>query len=478
MTRAALYLRISLDQTGEGLGVQRQREDGERIAAARKWTIVETYIDNSISASKRTVRRPEYDRMVQDFEAGRFDALIVWDLDRLTRQPRQLEDWIDAAEERGLLIVTSNGEADLSTDGGRMYARVKAAVARGEIERTSARQTRASLQRSEQGKLPRGVRLTGYSTRGEVIEEEATVVRRIFSSFNSGDSIKGIADALTAEGVSPRHSSSTWHSSSVRTILTNAAYAGHVVYRGARTGQKGTWTPLVSEAAFDAAQRRLEDPRRKLNREGTARKHLGSGLFICGECKRPLQSNGPRYWCRLGGHITRSMAPIDQHVRNIISERLSQPDAASLFVTTDDHAARGLDAEVEALRGRLATIEDDYDSGTIDGRRYGVASAKVTAKLEDAERRRAALLEDDTLRSILGTQSPAEAFLTAPLDVQRAIIAALVFVRILPAPQGRRGFDPSTVMVLWRRTRFDQDPEHGTPVITEEAQRVLESLSS
>ena len=56
--RAAIYLRISLDTTGEGLAVERQREDCEKIAAARGWTVVETYIDNSISASKRNVRRP------------------------------------------------------------------------------------------------------------------------------------------------------------------------------------------------------------------------------------------------------------------------------------------------------------------------------------------------------------------------------------------------------------------------------------
>ncbi|WP_267888213.1 recombinase family protein [Mycobacterium ostraviense] len=49
-----------------------------------------------------------------------FDALVVWDLDRLTSQPRQLEDWIDAAEGRGLALITTNGEADLTTDGGRM----------------------------------------------------------------------------------------------------------------------------------------------------------------------------------------------------------------------------------------------------------------------------------------------------------------------------------------------------------------------
>ena len=123
--RAAMYLRVSLDATGEHLAVDRQRADCLRIIRERGWTLTQEYVDNSVSASKRTVRRPSYDRMVQDYDAGLFDALVCWDLDRLTRQPRQLEDWIERAEERGLVITTANGEADLSTDGGRMYARIK-----------------------------------------------------------------------------------------------------------------------------------------------------------------------------------------------------------------------------------------------------------------------------------------------------------------------------------------------------------------
>ena len=70
----------------------------------------------------------------------------------MTRQPRQLEDWIERAEERGLVITTANGEADLSTDGGRMYARIKASVARSEVERKSARQKAANAQRARLGR--------------------------------------------------------------------------------------------------------------------------------------------------------------------------------------------------------------------------------------------------------------------------------------------------------------------------------------
>ncbi|WP_454301247.1 recombinase family protein [Salana multivorans] len=106
-TKAAIYLRTSLDHTGEELAVRRHREDCHRIARERGWEVAEEYVDNSIS-SKKGVTRPAYDRMRADYLAGRFDALLCWDLDRLMRVPRQLEDWIDAAEATGFPVVTAN----------------------------------------------------------------------------------------------------------------------------------------------------------------------------------------------------------------------------------------------------------------------------------------------------------------------------------------------------------------------------------
>ena len=195
--RAAIYLRISLDREMDGLAIDRQREDCEKLAQFRGWEIVETYVDQSISASDKTKKRPAYLRMVADYEAGLLDAIVCYDLDRLTRQPRELEDWIDRAESRGLLLVTANGDADLGTDGGRMYARIKAAVARAEVERKGARQSRAHVQRARQGRPPKGVRPMGYTTAGELIPHEAEAVRAIYAAFLRGDSLHGIARALS-----------------------------------------------------------------------------------------------------------------------------------------------------------------------------------------------------------------------------------------------------------------------------------------
>jgi site-specific DNA recombinase len=184
-----------------------------------------------------------------DYQAGRFDALITWDLDRLTRQPRQLEDWIDAAEERGLLLATANGEADLSTDGGRLFARINGSVARAESERKSARQRRAAAQRSDNGRPPLGVRLTGYTSQGETIEDEAAVIREMFTRFHAGESLIGICRWLRATAVPTRHGR-PWERSAVRSILVNPRYAGRAIYNGRVTSKAGSWEALVDEATF------------------------------------------------------------------------------------------------------------------------------------------------------------------------------------------------------------------------------------
>ncbi|WP_455119393.1 recombinase family protein [Rothia dentocariosa] len=83
---------VGLRADGTVVAVERQREDCEKLTAFRGWEVVETYVDQSISASDKTKKYPAYLRMVQDYETGLIDAIVVYDLDRLTRRPRELEE--------------------------------------------------------------------------------------------------------------------------------------------------------------------------------------------------------------------------------------------------------------------------------------------------------------------------------------------------------------------------------------------------
>lgn len=449
----AVYLRISLDATGEQLAIQRQREDCLKIATDRGWKVVDEYVDNSVSASDRSKVRPGYDRMVADFAEGKFDALVCYDLDRLSRQPRQLEDWIDRAEDKGLILVTANGEADLSTDGGRLFARIKASVSRAEVERKSARQRRAMTQKVEMGGLPAGVRLTGYDTSGAVIDSEAELVQDVFNRFLSGESLRAIAATLNDQGRATR-SGRTWNPSTIRTMLMNPRYAGFSPYKGdavTRNGERvrGSWEPIVTSSVFDSVAVKLRDPARKTNRVGTDRRYLGSGLYLCAECgRRVISHSGGRYRCP-DGHVVRSQGQIDSFVLAVLRARLARPDLRGLLANPADASRAKLNSEIDELQLRLNVIENDYDEGLIDGRRYARARENVLSALERAHRQLARSSGGGAAARTLTAPDPVAAFDNASLGVQRSVISTLITVRLLRGVRGRRTFDPDSVEITW-----------------------------
>jgi DNA invertase Pin-like site-specific DNA recombinase len=461
--RAAIYLRISLDSTGEGLGVQRQEEDARAIIEQRGWTLAGVYRDNSISASDAKKFRPGYADLQRDYAEGLFDALVVWDLDRLTRQPRQLEDWIDAAEGRGLALITTNGDADLTTDGGRMYARIKLSVARNEIERKSARHKRALQQHAQAGKVPHGPRLFGYTAAGNVDPQESVIVIDIFERFYGGESLRSLVRLLEDQKV-PTRSGRPWNTRTVRDMLTNPRYAGWAVYQGEIATDndgnlvRGQWSPLIGEDTFDVIQARLSDPSRKTNRVGTDRRYIGSALYLCAQCDGTVQTvNGGKYFC--SGHLTRDHRHVDAFVLDVIAARLADPNLSALLAPVGDDMKPVVE-ESKALRARLAKIDNEYDEGIIDGRRWRSAKDNVQAKLREIDKKLATRKGGAALGKIAESPDPAQAFREASLMAQRAVIDALCTVRLHRQPKGRlkrdpltrrEVIDPATVGIDWKR---------------------------
>jgi DNA invertase Pin-like site-specific DNA recombinase len=452
--QAALYLRQSRDFTGEEHGVTRQREDSEALAKRRGWTVSVIHTDNDTSAAGKK-RRPGFEALMTDIESGRITAVIAWSLDRLTRNARDRLRLLEVGKERGLILALVRGsDLDLSTPAGRLTADILGSVAQHEIDQKADRQRRAALQRSEMGKPPSGVRLTGYTPSGEVVEAEAIYIRQLFTRFAEGDSLRALAAWLREGGVPTRHGG-PWHPSSVRSILLNPRYAGRAIYQGRTTGNPGNWEPMTDSATFDLVQARLADPRRK-TQNGTDRRHLGSGLYLCATCEIPVRAwTGHRYSCP-NGCFTRAQHNIDDLVTQLIYKRLSMPDLAELLPHEADESTQQLLEELAELRARVKTIAADYDAGLIDGQRYAIATDKARSQM--------ATLQASLTRAsnqgvqLLHADNPAEAFANAPLMLQRATLNALCEVKLHPVRRGPTRFDARSVEVVWRRGGSTEAP--------------------
>jgi site-specific DNA recombinase len=135
------------------------------------------------------------------------------------------------------------------------------------------------------------------------------------------------------------------------------------------------------------------------------------------------------------GHLERLGVRIDEFVVTVIRERLRRPDVADLLTASESEDVRRAAAEIRRLRARLAMIEADYDADMIDGRRFKVATEKVTAELTAAEaaQARVAAGGPSALGPLLAAD-PVAAFDAAPLGIQQAVIRFFMVVRVMKAP--------------------------------------------
>src|SRR5688572_8968029 len=196
--RAGIYARISEDRDGDALGVSRQVADCHELAAARGWDITERYVDDDISAYSGKPR-PEYRRMLADITGGQVDAVVVWHLDRLHRQPRELEQFFDICDRAGgVALATVSGDVDLATHDGRFHARIMGAVAAKSSDDMSRRLRRKAQELARNGRPSGGgSRPFGFEPdRVTVRESEAQIIRELADRLLAGETLRALATDL------------------------------------------------------------------------------------------------------------------------------------------------------------------------------------------------------------------------------------------------------------------------------------------
>lgn len=484
-TRAVIYCRISQDRTGAGLGVDRQREDCEALAERNGWQVVETYVDNDVSAYKKGKKRPGYQRMLADLDQGLATIVIAWHTDRLHRSPVELEGYIDVCERRGVSTHTVQaGELDLATSSGRMTARILGAVARQESEHKGERVARARRQKALAGEWMGGIRPFGWGlptgeTRtvadrktGEereepvldmlkAVPEEAEALRLWTDMMLSGGSIRSLVKWCRDKGVTTTRGNAVTHAD-MRDMLMRPRNAGIAVYRGEEVG-RGKWEPIVDEAKYRAVCAILKDPARTTNR-GAQPKWVGSLLYLCGRdnCGQGMtvtMSGGrsyPSYRCPTGHGGGRRAEIVDQHVEDVIVERLSRDDAHDLLLPgPDDVDVAGLQAQSEEIRRRMTDLAALFGGGQIDMVQFTQGTDTARAQLEGVTQQLARAATKDPLVDLVGAPDVRRAWKALELDRKRIVLRALITVTLKTPRPGRMPdggyFDYDAIDFAWKR---------------------------
>jgi len=457
MKAVGVYARISSDVLGEGLGVARQRQDCTALAERNGWTVVDTYVDNDVSAFSGKLR-PQYERLLDDVRTRRVNGIIVWHADRLHRSPRELETFIDLIESTKCSVDTVQaGELDLSTPSGRVMARTLGAFARYESEHKSARIRRKLEQNAAEGKHHGGERPYGWNPdRTTICEPEAESVRFATAQVIAGASLRSIAKMLNERG-SRNARGGLWSLSTVRFMVIRPHNAGLRTYHGEIVGQ-GQWEPIVPRDDWERAVRILTDPARRTNGGARARVHLLSGVSQCGICGGNLRGSqvvaarGTKraiYRCADKGCMVRDQRALDEYVTAVICGRLMQPDAVDLLRPPDEPAP-DYELEAQRLRKRLADAAEDYAEDVIDREQLASITGRLRPRIKALEAmapRPAPSLA--ALASVVESGDVEQAWGALDLKQKKEMITLLVTITLLPTTPGP-GFNPEHVRIEWK----------------------------
>ena len=197
--RTAIYLRISADRELNHLGVDRQREATQALAADAGYAVVGEYLDNDVPGTGKK-RRGEFERLMTDVAAGEIDVILSQEWPRLERNRTDGVRIIELCKSRSVKLVFVKGPAlDFSDAAGRLIGDQMSSIARFEIEQKSERQSYAQQQRAQQGRAPKGMRPLGYDTAGFVVTGEDVAVKAIYAAFAAGAPLRAIAAALSGK---------------------------------------------------------------------------------------------------------------------------------------------------------------------------------------------------------------------------------------------------------------------------------------
>lgn len=447
---AAIYCRISDDPEGLEYGITRQEEDCRAYAKQGGYDVKYVYPENDRGASTRSKKsRPLYTEMLEAIRAGEIGVVIAYSNSRLTRRPTEYEELIRLHEQTGVRYLTVvSGEDNLATADGRMVARIKASIDAAEAERIAERVSRAALQRAEKGEGNGGRRPFGWQAddRTKLDPAEHEVIKELGRRLLAGDSLHGIVRDLNEREV-PTVTGVPWTVPTVRSMMVNPRLAGVRVYKG-RTVGTGDWQPAIDMVTHRQLVRLLENDARRTS-PGNVRKNLLPGIARCVEGhpfsvkdqRRKGRPNTPRYWDKACG-IYRTLAPVDRYVEDVIIEMLHSYQPAPM-PNVDPDAER----KVEELRERIAkTVEHFATSDAMTEAQLEATLRVLNRRLREAELKAVPAAAPAVLRGLTGP-APDEAWGELPLARKRAVIDALVTVRLHRSPRGSRKFSVDTVQI-------------------------------
>jgi len=231
--RVAAYARVSMEteRLHHSLSAQISHYS-EMIQSNPEWEYAGVYADEGITGTQAN-KREEFQRMLEDCEAGKIDIILTKSISRFARNTVDLLNTVRHLKKLGISVRFEKENIDSLSGDGEVMLTLLASFAQEEIRSLSENEKWSVKKRFEQG-IPVGrSKILGYDWEGDrlvIVPEEAAIVRRIFQNFLDGKSRLETERELNGEGITTK-GGFKWCDSNIRCILTNVTYTGNMLFQ-------------------------------------------------------------------------------------------------------------------------------------------------------------------------------------------------------------------------------------------------------
>jgi site-specific DNA recombinase len=253
--------------------------------------IVATYTDIASGFNPRA-KRTEYENALEDLKAGRINGIIVWKLDRLTRQRSQIRRIIALLQECGGRLVSVHENIDTADPDKKQITDVAlalyAGIAEGESEAISARVRLMNYDRARKGLAHRGgERPFGHSTdMSELVADEVKLLHEAGERVLADEAVFSIARDFTRREVKTTRGATLWHPEVLMSMLRSPRMVGMLRHDGILYPASNV--PAIFETAtWERICAKLEH-----KPAAPSEIRLLSNIANCGICSNHLRSSG------------------------------------------------------------------------------------------------------------------------------------------------------------------------------------------
>lgn len=421
-----IYARISkVTDALDSEKVPRQIVDCLRRMVERNWRLGEIFADPNRSAWKLKGKRPEFEKLLLRIKSGANRGVLCWNVDRLFRQPWDLERLLllvelQQSDNKDSYVIASCYEDHKLRD--VFTLRIKAAVAAEESRLKSERirklnETRRAAGIIKGGPIPFGHRnAEDTHISDELLSAERAALAWAIPHVAHGGSLGSVARNWNERGLTTR-AGLPFNPLNVRTVLLHSRHAGLILDKGNQIVR--TWAncdPVVDAETFLLMLAKFEG-RQKGSQPGES-VHFLSGLIFCGACSKPM-AGGPYQGTYDDGQPRRQYRCPPRGCNRVAVDARAAEHYASLHVarilSLPDNAARiaKQSKALSAVNKRIAQLDRIIDDLNAKGLAYPDQYEKYAARVSTVEDQRQPLLKE---RDQLLTSGAASSALPGDLE--------------------------------------------------------------